>query len=81
MKTITIVLGIIGIGNLIIATMLNVLKQFDVLATNSVLSVEALWFGYLGACICFGSLAIIDAISPNKSKLKLDDAYEKIKNE
>ncbi len=54
MKIVVIVLGVLGLADAILAPLVTYLGLWN--------AAPASWFGYLGACVCFGSLAVVDAI-------------------
>jgi membrane associated rhomboid family serine protease len=69
MKTLTVVLGVIGLVSSVLAPVLAWL--------GTPVGPWPGWFGYLGACVCFGSLAVVDALAgrwPEKVRRKYPTA-------
>jgi hypothetical protein len=58
MKTVVVILGILGLVDAILVPVLIVTTIIE--PGNGV----AAWFGYLGACVCFGALAVTESLPP-----------------
>jgi hypothetical protein len=55
MKQFVTVLGVLGLADAVLLPLASFFGVEDV-------PVAYAWIGYLGACVCFGALAVIDAV-------------------